>query len=127
MEQGTQYHYPGSKYTGPGTHVVSNIMRGIKPTSTTDLVALEHDLDYYVDHEPITSDIKAIYNSDFSAEGVAMKVGLAGRSVADVIWHSSPLSYFGNPTHINEPKKITQDQYNYLLQKGKNLYKHKHD
>lgn len=43
-----------------------------------------HDVDYMIDEtawESIKSDAKAIWNSDFSLEGLVMKAGLTYRSV----------------------------------------------
>lgn len=37
-------HYPGHNYTGPGTNVINNILKGVKPTNINDYYAALHDL-----------------------------------------------------------------------------------
>jgi hypothetical protein len=38
------FHYPGHNYTGPGTTVINNILKGVKPTNINDYYAALHDL-----------------------------------------------------------------------------------
>jgi len=82
-ETGIQFHYPGSNFTGPGTHVAYNILNNILPTSKTDYVARQHDIDYLKSSgdpfQAMIDDAKAIARSDFSLEGLAMKTGLFSR------------------------------------------------
>jgi len=61
-----------------------------------------HDIDYLSQNEPIFSDIRAIRDNitDWSLNGVALKLGLTARSLLDALYHIAPGLYF-NPTHIN--------------------------
>jgi hypothetical protein len=43
-QNNTSWHLPGTNYTGPGTNVVSNILKGIKPSNKLDLESAKHDL-----------------------------------------------------------------------------------
>jgi hypothetical protein len=70
---------------GPGTHVIDRILKGVAPTSYTDAVALQHDIDYLTDKDPIISDLKAIWLADNTMQGVVMKTGLVARSVVDLL------------------------------------------
>lgn len=105
---------------GPGTHVIDNIFKRIKPTSQPDAVALQHDVDYLFDKEPIISDLRAIVRSDNSLQGMTMKIGLGARSIADYLIHTNPvLNYFDiNPTHINgrsDTMSLTDQELNMSL------------
>jgi len=75
---------------GPGTHIVNNILSGVKPTSYNDALALRHDLDYLTSGEKFGSDFRAIRDSDYSVQGLAMKAGLILRSVGDLATHAIP-------------------------------------
>lgn len=48
FETSTPIHFPGCKYLGPGTHVVTNVLKKIMPTSAVDAIALMHDIDYVI-------------------------------------------------------------------------------
>jgi len=96
---------------GPGTDVQAKIEAGIKPTSSNDAVALQHDIDYLADGEMFGADLKAIVDSDMSMQGTVMKIGLAARSVADAYFHISPFShFFDNPFHFNGKTGMTPEE-----------------
>jgi hypothetical protein len=83
---------------GPGTHIITKILNGVKPNSKTDAIAMIHDIDYLTQEEPIYSDLRAIFQSGFDLEGLVMKTGLGMRSVLDALMHIMPIN---NITHIN--------------------------
>jgi len=114
-ENTTEIHYPGTNYLGPGTHTKSNIMKGLQPTSKTDAIARQHDLDYLVGEEPILADLKAIGKSfaiaDEPLQTTALRSGLALKALADTAFHLLPID---NPIH---PKATT-----YTKEELKNIY-----
>jgi len=80
VEDGVEYHYPGSNFTGPGTHVIDKVMSGVQPNSYTDSIARQHDIDYLKYNDTYLggayADIKAIaqtYLRPFDVEGMAMR------------------------------------------------------
>jgi hypothetical protein len=83
---------------GPGTRVVSKVRAGVLPTSHTDALALQHDIDYLTAGEKFNSDLRAITRSDTSIQGIAMKLGLTTRMVLDAMTHAFP--YLPN-FHLN--------------------------
>lgn len=85
---------------GPGTHVIQRIIDGMKPTSYTDSIAQQHDIDFLTQKEPILSDLTAIMKTDNSFQSFIMRLGLGARSVADYLIHVNP--YVPNITHINK-------------------------
>jgi len=40
--------FAGYNYLGPGTHVIANLINGVRPTSYLDAIALVHDISYFV-------------------------------------------------------------------------------
>lgn len=42
-----QFHLPGHNYTGPGTNLLLNMEKNLKPTNKIDAAALEHDMAYH--------------------------------------------------------------------------------
>jgi len=63
-------------------------MSGVKPTSYDDALALRHDIEYLSDGEKHISDFRAYSQASWnSLEGLALKFGLAGRSMIDRIAH----------------------------------------
>lgn len=81
----TEWHFPGQQYTGPGTHIVTRLLRGDIPSNKTDFVTMLHDIDYMGTSTPLSSDIRAIRNSDYSVQGLATKMGLGLRSMLDAL------------------------------------------
>jgi hypothetical protein len=45
-EEQKEHHLPFHHYAGPGTHVISNLMKDVKPTTYLDEVSRQHDIDY---------------------------------------------------------------------------------
>lgn len=121
-EKTTPYHYPGSNYIGPGTHIIDNIYNNVQPTSLTDRVAMYHDIDYLGNDEPIRADMRAILSADNSLEGIVMKAGLGVRSVLDGVFHLLP---FKNPTHVfsqrSDELKMTNSDLQHLVTSQANL------
>jgi len=92
-----EFHFPGTNYLGPGTHVINRIMSGVEPTSYDDALALRHDIEYLADGEKHHSDYRAYSSASWSSlEGLALKFGLLGRSVIDKIAH-----FVGKEFHFN--------------------------
>jgi hypothetical protein len=97
-----QWHMPGQNYTGPGTHIVTNIIKEVPPSNLTDLITMMHDVDYMTDEtnsDALKSDLKAIYNSDFTVQGLLTKIGLAARSLL------TPGLFYGGNKKIGETLK----------------------
>ncbi len=79
-----EWHFPGQNFTGPGTHIYSNIIQGIEPRNRTDFATMMHDVDYMIatnNKEALISDIQAMKRSDYSLAGTTTKMGLALRSI----------------------------------------------
>lgn len=83
-EDGIEFHFPGMNYMGPGTHTLQRIIKDSKPQNHNDAVSLEHDLDYMV-MDKMTADVKAIHESEFSLDGLALKLGLTARTALDLL------------------------------------------
>jgi len=99
-------------YLGPGTHVVNNVLSGVKPTSYVDALALRHDIEYLTTGEKFYSDLRAAYNADMSAQGLAMKVGLISRVGIDVLTHLIPgIPKFHLNNSINPSKQLLEQVY----------------
>lgn len=115
MEDTLQLHYPGSEYLGPGTHIITKILKQIKPTSYVDALALRHDIEYLQDGEALFSDIRAAKQADTSIQGVLMKIGLVSRTAIDLFLH-----VFGKEFHLNRrPPKLTQQQYQFIKDRAR--------
>lgn len=81
---------------GPGTHLITRLLRGDYPTSYNDALALRHDIEYLADGEKTNSDWAAVVNADYSIQGLAMKLGLSTRILVDKFLH-----IFGTQFHPN--------------------------
>jgi hypothetical protein len=85
----TQFHMPGFNYMGPGTNIITNILKDVRPINETDHVALHHDLDFLRANGDymalMQSDWKAIKNSGFSLDSMLMKTGLTLRSILSTL------------------------------------------
>lgn len=102
----TGFHFPGDNYLGPGTNIRNKIYGNFLPTTRNDYVARQHDIDYIGDHEPIYGDIKAIIKSGPGWDGVAMRLGLGFRTVADAVLYPFGLHKL---THVN--RSINGNKY----------------
>lgn len=100
---------------GPGTHVITKVLNGVEPTSYTDALALRHDLQYLTSGEKFKEDWQAIAASDWSTQGIAMKVGLTGRIVFDAVSHLLP---FDKKFHLNNSKNIDDELLKEVVQKA---------
>lgn len=60
----TQYHFPGYNYMGPGTHIKSNLLKGIQPVNQTDAAALIHDIEYLHYPDQIVPDNNMLRNAE---------------------------------------------------------------
>jgi len=83
-ESGFQFHFPGNNYTGPGTHIVSNILNNVPPVNKTDYNTMIHDIDYMLAQtkmDALVADAVAIKNTDFDLSGITTKLGLTARSL----------------------------------------------
>jgi len=102
---------------GPGTHVVSRLIRGITPTDPVDALAMQHDLDYLTDEEPIFSDLRAILRSyttppKFFLKALAMRFGLGLRTLVDALLHALDIP---NVTHLNyDLRSLDKELFNRL-------------
>lgn len=85
-------HLPGYNYLGPGTPVVTNIINRIKPVDRNDAVAMQHDIDYLKGDNRYWSDLKAIFRSQPGFAGMALRLGLTVRMIADMLTAYSPLN-----------------------------------
>ena len=84
IEDSIQYHFPGQNYTGPGTHVYTNIMNYKLPVNKTDFVTMLHDIQYMqyagIDNVDDIDDL-AIAHADYDLPGIATKIGLTLRKL----------------------------------------------
>lgn len=106
-ETTTEWHYPGQQYTGPGTHIVTRLLNLSLPANKTDFVTMLHDIDYMSTATPLSSDIRAIRNSDYSLPGLATKMGLITRSALDAL----P----GVNLKFNQPSNVSRNLMMYVL------------
>jgi hypothetical protein len=84
LEKSFQITFPGSRYIGPGTHVIKNVLTDQFPKSQTDAAAMLHDIDYliYAGKSQLYSDIKAVFSADpTTLEGLALIVGLTTKNL----------------------------------------------
>lgn len=100
METSTEFHYPGSNYTGPGTHIIQKILNHVPPVSHTDAIARQHDIDYLISagnsNQALIDDSNAISRiNDVSLESVAMFLGLTARGVINTVFPG--LANFNTP------------------------------
>jgi len=106
-----QWHFPGQNYTGPGTHILSNIYHHVKPNNKTDFVTLVHDVDYGIAENAVDAwkaDYKAIKNADNDLSGIVTKVGLTARSLV------LPSKFYGSDQRNNfllAKSYLKKDQY----------------
>ncbi len=70
---------------GPGTHIITNIINIVEPTSYTDSIALVHDINYLI---ATGSHVKLKYADDLAIKkaqtdfpGLTMKIGLTLRKM----------------------------------------------
>jgi hypothetical protein len=64
-ESGQEYHYPGTNFLGPGTHIKEKLESGVLPTSPTDFKAFIHDISYQQeDHDK--ADDAFLHNDKFN-------------------------------------------------------------
>jgi hypothetical protein len=102
---------------GPFTHIVTNVLNSIEPTSYNDALALRHDVEYLRSGERFYSDWKAIKESDWTPQGIMMKLGLAGRITGDIITHLLP---FSPKLHLNG-SELTEKQIELIQDKASKL------
>jgi hypothetical protein len=105
------WHFPGDEYLGPGTPVVDKIINNVRPKSHNDYVALQHDIDYLSTDEPLKSDLNAVLRGNNSPDGLALKLGLGGRMIGDLLlgpFHS--ISHFNNKNTTDPNTKLLQEQ-----------------
>lgn len=117
MEDGVQFHYPGMNYTGPGTHVVSNVLNRKFPKDYDDALTLIHDIEYlmYSDRPDMikASDERAIQLATTDLHGLSIKAGLTIRKTFDLDFYSSEV-----PTRVGFLLRdfVTQDaEWNEIL------------
>jgi len=47
LEKGNkEYHFPGTKFFGPGTKIATKIANNVQPSNRLDKAARQHDIDY---------------------------------------------------------------------------------
>lgn len=76
---------PGHNYLGPGTHVITNILRRVAPVNHADAKALLHDIDYLTKGDKFESDIHAIIDQDGSMSDLVLRLGLQSRMAIDLV------------------------------------------
>ncbi len=103
-EDSWELHFPGQRYTGPGTHIFNNIGNLVMPRNKTDAVTLMHDIDYVLTGKPgnviseykaIKADYNAWKNADYSLAGIATQLGLGLRSGYSLPFHGSDNEQLG--------------------------------
>jgi len=93
LEKTTEWHYPGSNYTGPGTHVITRILNHVFPTDYNDALTLIHDIEYlmYSKRPEIIarSDQTAINQATNNLHGMVIKIGLSIRKGLDLPFYKT--------------------------------------
>lgn len=64
-----QFHLPGHNYTGPGTNLLLNMEKGLKPINDVDKAALEHDIEYFEN-----KDLEKRHEADKKLEQITSKI-----------------------------------------------------
>ncbi len=99
MENTLELHYPGSNYTGPGTHVINRVLDRVFPTDYDDAVTLVHDIEYlmYSDNKELIrkADTHAIEQATLDFHGLATRLGLTLGKLLDLNFYSSDI-----PTNV---------------------------
>jgi hypothetical protein len=89
-------------------------MKGVKPTSYTDALAMKHDIEYLSLGEKHESDYQAYSSASlFNPQGFLMNLGLRSRSYIDRFAH-----LFGSSFHMNgrtDQLKISTNELQQLL------------
>lgn len=95
---------------GPGTKVITNLDKGVKPIDYIDQLAMYHDIEYIRNNYDI-SDLQAITKSynKISLPAIAMRTGLVARMISRI-----------------EPKQVYKTEdinylYNWAQQKANDL------
>lgn len=109
---------------GPGTHIISNINKGVQPTTYTDAIALTHDINYLIatanPKQLALADDLAISKAKYNASGILMKVGLTLRKWTGIKdnegrQQATELSHIGKSLKdvvLNDPKfERAREQY----------------
>lgn len=109
-----EFHVPGQNFTGPGTHIVDRIMRGVLPTNQVDLVTMVHDIQYLKlsGKNPYETDLRSGVQADFSWQGWLTKLGLTFKAAHNLVT--------GTLTHTGVLPGLTNEQtrrIGYLLEK----------
>lgn len=104
IETSVEYHLPGHRYLGPGTHILGNIRNRVKPINYADYIAFKHDIDYAIGVDPLWADVKAIARTiaQPTVSGLVMSIGLGLRSVLASIGSSNrEFNYFDQFANSN--------------------------
>lgn len=93
-------------------------MKGVKPTSYVDALALQHDIAYLSSGEQFASDFEAAYRADNSVQGILMRIGLLSRSAIDAITHVIP---FLPNFHLNNSEEVSKEVIHELKHRANSL------
>lgn len=96
---------------GPGTHVISRVLRGDMPVSRTDAIAMLHDIDYlrYAGVRDINKyDDIAINRAGRDLESQVLVAGLTARKMIGI-------RFDGNNGNIGEQRIAGYNLHNYVV------------
>lgn len=97
--------------------MINKIREGIQPTSYTDTIARQHDVDFIKAdgiYDRVKADVKAIGKSfnDISLQSIALRAGLTARTFLDVA--SLGLINFNKKDYSYNNKEIGQELQNII-------------
>lgn len=84
-------HFPGHKFSGPGTNAITKILQDIMPVNHNDLVSANHDLDYELVRtasDEIKADLKAYNSYDNSVEGLTLSSAMYMKKLVTEVMHA---------------------------------------
>lgn len=106
-------------------------MQKVLPTNKTDFVTMLHDIEYLQNagNNALSSDLRAIKNSDYSIPGLATKAGLGIRSALGLEFNKPIPGYNAKQTNaigdLLMTKVVTEQPYRQLFkQYGINPYEY---
>lgn len=118
-----EYHLPGYNYCGPGTKVVTRLVRGDKGINDLDEACRRHDVDYYM----YAGDNEKIRESDLKLRRIAKKIGGFYGKLIDKVFSSKrflesvglldPSKFASSLSKFSLDNKLKKKLGKYLLKK----------
>lgn len=119
-ENSYEWHFPGQEFTGPGTHIISKILKHVLPVNKTDFLTMLHDIQYLqyagIDDVNFADDL-AIKQVDYDLPGLATKLGLTIRKLLNLPFNTTKFPIPDTRIMGSLLMNIAKKQYADLFQK----------